>query len=275
MTTSKHVPLSILYRYAGGDAAISADVEWPIEAHLEICAFCREHVGQAIATAGPEITSLLARVRATVETELASSAQAPTRRYRRVGRWAPPGLWPRLATTMLILGTALGLDLAGSTRVLPSLVLLVAPVAPLLGVAAVWSARLDPAHEVVVASPRAGLFLVLRRTLAVLLIVIPAMAAAGWLAGASLAAWLLPCLAFTAGALALGDLIGLRRAAVGLGLAWTAGVITPSVLAGRTPILLQSPSLPYWAGLIAIVAIALVLRRDAYTGLRSNAWFVR
>jgi hypothetical protein len=275
MNTSKHIPLSLLDRYAGGDAAIAADMLWPIEAHLESCASCREHLGQAVATASTEVASLLARVRATVETELAGSAQAPTRRYRRAGRWAPPGLWPRLVTTLLVLGAALGLDLAGSTRVLPSLVLLVAPVAPLLGVAAVWSARLDPAHEVVVASPRAGLFLVLRRTLAVLVVVIPAMAAAGWLAGASLAAWLLPCLAFTAGALALGGLIGLRRAAVGLGLAWTAGVITPSVLAGRTPILLQSPSLPYWAGLIAIVAIALVLRRDAYTGLRSNAWFVR
>ena len=111
--------------------------------------------------------------------------------------------------------------------------LLVAPVAPLLGGGRGLVGRLDPAHELVVASPRAGLSMVLRRTLAVLVVVIPALTVAGWLAGASPARWLLPCLAFTAGALALGELIGLRWAAGVLALAWTAGVITPSVLAAR------------------------------------------
>ena len=115
---------------------------------------------------------------------------------------------------------------------------------------------MDPAHELVVASPRAGLYLVLRRTLAVLVVVIPALAVAGWLAGASPARWLLPCLAFTAGALALGELIGLRRAAAVLALAWTAGVIAPSVLTDRSPLVLEPASLPYWVGLIVVVAVA-------------------
>jgi hypothetical protein len=196
------------------------------------------------------------------------------RRSRRISLWAPPGLWSRLAMTMLVIGAALGLDLAAGS-ILPPLVLLVAPVAPLLGVAAVWSAGIDPAHELVVASPRAGLFLVLRRALAVLVAVIPVLAVAGWLAGASPARWLLPCLAFTAGALALGELIGLRLAAGALALAWTAGVIAPSVLTTRTPVLLESVSLPYWAGLTAVIAVALVSRRGAYLGLRSTRWFAR
>ena len=105
--------------------------------------------------------------------------------------------------------------------------------------------------------------------------VLPALAVAGWLAGVSAAAWLLPCLAFTAGALALGELIGLRWAAGVLALAWTAGVITPSVLSARIPLLLEPVSLPYWAGLVAVISIALVARRDAYTRLRSDRWFVR
>ncbi len=117
--------------------------------------------------------------------------------------------------------------------------------------------------------------MVLRRSLAVLIVVIPALTVAGWLTGASPARWLLPCLAFTAGALALGELIGLRFAAAALALAWTAGVIAPSVLAARTSVLLEPASLPYWAGLFAVIAVALVLRRDAYTGLRSDTWFVR
>jgi hypothetical protein len=276
MRRSEHVITAVLERYATGGAGLGADALWAVEAHLEWCAPCRERLGEAVARRSPETMSLLALVQANLATEVARSKRMPARRLpRRVGRWAPPGMWPRLAMTMLVLAAALGLDLVGSSLLLPSLVLLVAPVAPLLGVAAVWSAGLDPAHELVVASPRAGLYMVLRRTLAVLVVVIPALTVAGWLAGASPARWLLPCLAFTAGALALGELIGLRWAAGGLALAWTAGVITPSVLAARTPLLLEPASLPYWAGLIAVIAVALVLRRDAYTGLRSERWFVR
>jgi hypothetical protein len=275
MNSSEHIPATALRQYVAGDTAVAADTLWAIEAHLESCAPCRARLGETVTRHSPETVSLLAGVQADLATALARSTQMPTRRLpRRVGRWAPPGLWPRLAMTLLVLAAALGLDLADGAGVMPSLVLLVAPVAPLLGVAAVWSAGLDPAHELVVASPRAGLFMVLRRTLAVLVVVVPALGVAGWLTAASPAAWLLPCLAFTAGALALGELIGLRWAAAVLGLAWTA-VIAPSLLALRIPLLLQPVSLPYWAGLIAIIAVVLVVRRDAYTGLRSNPWFVR
>jgi hypothetical protein len=276
MNASNHVTAAVLERYATGGAGIGADSLWAVEAHLELCARCRARLGEAVARRSPQTMSLLARVQASLAAEVARSPRMPARRSPRwVFRWAPPGVWPRLTMTMLVLGAALGLDLVDGTRVLPSLVLLVAPVAPLLGVAAVWSAGLDAAHEVVVASPRAGLNLVLRRTLAVLVVVIPALTVAGWLVGASPVRWLLPCLAFTSTALALGELIGLRRAAGALALAWTAGVITPSVLTARIPVLLEPASLPYWSGLITVIAIVLVLRRDAYTGLRSDRWFVR
>ncbi|HEY3261232.1 MAG TPA: zf-HC2 domain-containing protein, partial [Pseudonocardiaceae bacterium] len=267
---------AVLERYATGGAGIAADALWAVEGHLESCASCREGLGTAVARFSPETVSLLAQVRERLATEVARSPQMPARRLpRRVARWVPPGVWPRLAMTVLVVAAALGLDLVGSSRVLPSLVLLVAPVAPLLGVAAVWSAGLDPAHEVVVASPRAGLYLVLRRTLAVLVVVIPALALAGSLVGASPARWLLPCLTFTAGALALGEVIGLRWAAGALALAWTGGVIAPSVLAARTPVLLEPASLPYWAGLIVVIAVALGWRRGAYTGWRRDTWSVR
>jgi hypothetical protein len=270
-----HVARIMLERYATGGAGLGEDAVWAVEAHLEACAPCRERLAEAVAHNSPETTSLLMLVQANVATELARNPQMPARRHRRVARWAPPGLWPRLGMTVGVIAAALGLDLAGTSRVLPSLVLLVAPIAPLLGVAAVWSAGLDPTHELVVASPRAGLYMVLRRTLAVLALVIPALTVAGWVVGASPARWLLPCLAFTAGALALGEVIGLRSAAGALTLAWTVGVIAPSVRSTRTPLLLETASLPYWAGLIAVIAVALVLRRNAYTGLRSERWFVR
>jgi hypothetical protein len=267
-----HVATALLERYAAGAPGIGADTLWAVEAHLESCGLCRERLG---ALTPPATRALLTRVQANLVRELARSPQMPNRRWvRRLAGWAPPGLWSRLTMTMLVLMAALGLDLA-HVRLGPSLVLLVAPIAPLLGVAAIWSAGVDPAHELVVASPRAGLYLVMRRTLAVLVVVIPALAAAGWVVGASPVRWLLPCLAFTAGTLALGELIGVHRAAGVLALVWTAAVIGPTVLTSRPTFFLAPDSLPYWAGLIAVAAIPLLLRRNAYTGMRSQRWSVR
>jgi hypothetical protein len=111
---------------------------------------------------------------------------------------------------------------------------------------------------------------VLRRTLAVLAVVIPVLAAGGMLVGASPARWLLPCLAFTAGALALGELVGLHRAAIGLAVGWVAVAVAPSLITARTSLLLAPASLPGWAGLTVVVVVALLLRGDRYTQLPSG-----
>jgi hypothetical protein len=271
---SGHIPAPLLESYAVGGERIGADVLWALEAHLEACAACRARLAEAVERESPDTVALLARVHVRLDAEVAKSARMPARRPLRMrlpGRalwWAPPPLLPRLAMTVLVVGVALGLDLADSR--LPSLMLLLAPVAPLLGVAAAWSRGLDPAHELTCASPRAGLSLVLQRTLAVLAVVIPVLAAGGLLVEVSPARWLLPCLAFTAGALALGGLVGLQRAAVGLALGWVAVVVAPSLITARTPVLLAPASLPGWAGLIVVVVVALVLRGDRYTQLPSG-----
>jgi hypothetical protein len=271
-----HVPADLLERYAAGEAGAGAqDAWWAVEAHLESCAACRARLGEAVAVCSPGTARLLDRVRAGLVTELARTRPMPPRRPgvlpRRWARWwATPALLHRLGMTVVTVLAAVGLDLADSAGRFPSLVLLLAPVAPLLGVAAAWSRGLDPAHELVVASPRAGLDLVLRRAIAVLAVVIPALAAAGWVVGASPARWLLPCLAFTAGALALGELVGLHRAATGLALGWTAAVVGPSLITARPPVLLAPASLPGWAVATAVVAVLVVVRRRAYTGLASG-----
>lgn len=274
-----HIPAELLDWYAtGGADDASTPAWWAIEVHLESCGACRERLGEAVARRSPETTALLERVRAGLAAEVARGPRMPARPRWLPGwlssqamRWATPALLPRLAMTVLVVLAAVGLDLAdnGGGGRFPSLVLLLAPVAPLLGVAAAWSRGLDPAHELVVASPRAGLDLVLRRTVAVLAVVIPALAGAGWLVGASPARWLLPCLAFTAGALALGEVVGLHRAASGLALGWAAAVVAPSLVTTRAPVLLAEASLPGWAALTAVVAVVLVVRRRAYTGLKS------
>jgi len=262
-----HISTPVLERYAAGETG-EPDLWWAVEAHLESCIDCRDRLAEAVALRSPATAALLERVRVDLVDRLPRTATAPAR-HRRLPGWAAPAMLPRLAATVLVILAALGLDLADSAGRFPSLVLLLAPVVPLLPVAAAWSRGLDPAYELVVASPRAGLELVLRRTAAALLVVIPVLALAGALAGASPARWLLPCLAFTAGALALGELVGLYRAATGLALGWAVVVVGPSLIQARPPVLLEPAVWPGWAAAVAVIVVVVVVRRRAYTGLAS------
>jgi hypothetical protein len=134
---------------------------------------------------------------------------------------------------VLVLGLAAVLDVTGagpghSDARLP-LTLLLAPVLPLLGVALAYGPRADPAYELVASTPLGGLPLLLWRTVACLAIAVPAGVGAGLATGAGIgaAAWLLPCLGLTAALLAVGPVVGLRRAAALLAAAWSALVLAP------------------------------------------------
>jgi hypothetical protein len=158
-------------------------------------------------------------------------------------------------------------DLMDSGHSSPSLVMLLAPVAPVLGVAAAWAKGLDPAYEIVSATPRAGLYLVLRRTAAVLVVVIPLLVLASFAGEVSPALWLLPSLAFTFGTLALGGLIGVGRAAAGLVVAWAMFVVGPSIVKSELPVVLQPVSLPGWGLIVVVCVTVLAVRADTYTRL--------
>src|SRR6185369_13540215 len=134
--------------------------------------------------------------------------------------WATPATLPWLAMIVLVTLLAVVFDRLGHSVLDVTAVQLFAPVLPAFGVA--------------VATPRAGLYLIARRTLAVLLVVLPVLGVAGWLTGTALALWLLPSLAFTTGTLALGGLIGLTRAAYALVALWVAVLVLPTV-ADRRP----------------------------------------
>ncbi|MCG8915713.1 zf-HC2 domain-containing protein [Actinokineospora sp. PR83] len=179
---------------------------------------------------------------------------------RRFSRWVVPSLVPWLAMAVFVVSGALLLDLIAPGDSAPSLLLLVAPVVPVLGVAGAWSRYLDPAHDLVTSTARAGVEMVLRRTFAVLLAVLPALFAGGLVTGASPAYWLLPSLAVTAVALALGSVIGVRLAArVTVGL-WVVLVIGPAVVVGGVPVVLGVWVV--WA--VALVAgVAVVALRSA------------
>jgi hypothetical protein len=128
-----------------------------------------------------------------------------------------------------------------------------------------FEGSLDPAYEVVAASARAGLDLVLRRTPAVLVVVIPALAAAAMPVGVSPAWWLLPCLVLTAGALALGEVVRLRRAARGLAVVWGLAVAGPSLWLDRAPVVLDAAGRPAWLAVFVVTVALLVASRRSYT----------
>ena len=252
----EHASTEVLRSYANGDPELSPDVEWAVEVHLEQCGDCRV----VLAAEATAVTPLLDQVWAGVAPD---TTPAPVRRRRQLATWATPAMGPWLAMTALVALLALVAD-----RLIPppypSLALLLAPIAPVAGVAAAWARGLDPAHELVAATPRAGLYLVLRRTAAVLAVVVPLLAATTW---TSPLRWLLPCLAFTVVTLALGAFVGLRRAAAVLAAAWAALVIGPSLVTARPPAVLEPAALGVWAAVLVAGAAVVRLRAAVYTRL--------
>jgi hypothetical protein len=262
-----HPSPTVIARYADRDAPLDEATAWTVEVHLEDCASCREVL--AGVPAG-DTRALLERVAVGLSEGIA--AGPPPARRRRVRtvlhRWAVWQLVPWLGMSVAVLGCAVLLDRLALD--LPSLVPLLAPVAPLPGVAVAWSRRADPAWELIAGTPTAGLAVLLRRTAAVLIVIVPALALLSGGTGVSLALMLLPCLAFTAAAVALGALVGVRRAAAGLAVGWALGVMLPAIHDAALPDLLRPQAVTGWALLTAVLAALAVARADSYrrtTGL--------
>ncbi|MFE1827810.1 zf-HC2 domain-containing protein [Streptomyces yangpuensis] len=279
--SAEHASGRIINAYACGDAYIAADELWALEAHLEACRVCRDRLAAALAERAPSVMVLVDTVWSGLEAELSAAPAVPharrrrsVGRSRRLSRWLTPTMVPWLAMIATVTALALVLDLAGpgigTAAGEVSFVLLLAPVLPVLGVAASWSRGLDPAYELTASAPRAGLPLVLRRTAAVLAVLVPVLLVAGWATGVMLAQWLLPCLAFTSATLALGGVVGVTRAAVALVAVWAAVIVAPTLAAGRAAFALQSTGLPAWGLALALTAATVIARRGAYCVLGAH-----
>jgi hypothetical protein len=171
--------------------------------------------------------------------------------------------WALLSATAMLLAHLL--DSAYPLR--PSLVLLLAPVTPLAGLALAWSRQADPGWEISTSSARAGLELVLRRSLAVLASVLVPLIVVGLLQGESPVLWLLPCLTFTSATLWLGSRIGMAPAATVFSAVWLAGVVVPALMTVRTPILVQPEGVTGWAVAAAICTILAAARLSSFRRL--------
>ena len=259
-----HPSPALIVRYADPEADLDEATLWSVEVHLEACPSCRA----VLAGGATDATrALLDRVAAELDRGVAAGPAPARRRPVRavLHRWAVWQLVPWLGMTVATLACAV--LLGALTPAMPWLVALLAPVAPLPGVAVAWSRRHDPAWELIAGTPAAGLTVLLRRTAAVLAVVVPALALATTGTGVSLAVTLLPALAFTAATIALGAFTGVRRAAIGLGAAWALAVIVPAVSTTELPALLSPGSAPGWALLTVVLAAFGATRAAAFRRL--------
>ncbi|MEU8639667.1 zf-HC2 domain-containing protein [Amycolatopsis sp. NPDC048633] len=267
-----HASDELIAEYVAG-YCLPADRLWGLEAHLETCRECRARLA-AVAPVQPVVDVVWNRLGAEIELSGVPFHGPPVRpraRYRSRRRWldtwVTPVMLPWLGMIVLLTLLAVAFDRIGSSLLDVTAVQLFAPMLPVAGVAVSWARGLDPAYEVVVATPRAGLYLIARRTLAVLVVVLPVLGVAGWLTGTALALWLLPSLAFTTGTLALGGLIGITRAAYTLVAVWGAGLVLPTVVAHEQPFALSTGALPVWAGIFALTSVVVALHKGAFTRL--------
>jgi hypothetical protein len=261
-----HVSAEVLAQYAGGELGVDDASTWPVEAHLEACAPCRE---QLTLLAPAPVLALLDDTRTAILAAAASGPRPARRRrvWRLVHRWTTWSMLSWAVMTATAIAAAFLLDRSFPSR--PSLVLLLAPVAPLAGLAIAWSRHGDPAWETIAGTARAGVDLLLRRTVVVLAVVLVPLAVAGWLLGTNPALWLVPCLAFTAATLLLGGLIGVGRAAAALGGAWVLTVVAPALVVVRLPAFVQTDSVPGWIAAAVILTGLALLRAGDHRRLTS------
>jgi hypothetical protein len=236
-----HVDSTLLAQYRSEqltDARMAS-----VEMHVTACPSCRALVA---AKAGPATHAVRQRVKRRLDERL---DELPLGWFRRLlGRLGVndadagvlsatlslQGSW--LAAFALVLGFATLAASAGPEKAALAAFLVVAPMVPLAGVALAYGPRVDPTYEVALATSVPAARIILLRTLAVTGPALPVMVALSFfLPGGLLAfAWLMPAVGLAAASLALGTVVPLHRAAVGLAAAWVIGAGTALASAPRT-----------------------------------------
>ncbi|MFE3145071.1 zf-HC2 domain-containing protein [Streptomyces sp. NPDC059218] len=235
--------------------------------------------------AGPNVPAEGAPVAGPVPGDPFRFAGAATRAGRLLWAAGPAlrGSW--LVALVLVAVGAVALAYgAGAGEAVRPLLLVVAPVLPLAGVGLSYGRHADPMHEITAATPSGGLRLLLTRAAAVLVVSLPVLTLAGAALPASAgrtgaAAWLLPGLAMTLAALALGSYIGCRTGATSIAVAWAAAVVLP-VFAASPPAALAAATgaARYFAGPAAqagwaagalVCAALLAVRRRSFDHLET------
>lgn len=259
----------IAYRHGSDDSVLAASVE----AHLLACSVCRG----ALAGHG-DVRSDTVRRWEDLTAKLDNPAAARWSLLQRSGVTRPavstrPLLvaWVAAIALLLVLPLLpLVVGAAGGTTVL----LAVAPLAPMIAVALAYRQATDPAGELALATPMAGFRLVATRALSVALMATPVAVIVALLLGlpAHVAfGWLLPGLALAALVLVAGTLRLDPAVTAGvLGAGWALLIVLPTVVQRATAdvvaLAVAAPASQLLALAVAVLALALaVTRRDHVT----------
>lgn len=266
-----HADDSLLSAYLRGDVdyAVGASAEQ----HLLRCGDCRDRV----AARPPAVPLPLVwdRIRESVEDPRPTGVERVARRLGLSGSEARLLAAAPSLTAAWIGSLAVSLCFAvvaayygGAASVV--LFLLVAPLAPVAGVALAYGPEGDPSHEAVASTPYPAIRLVLLRSAAVLTTSVPlagiaalALPAPWWVA----AGWLVPALAFTAVVLALSTWLPAAVAATAVAVGWVGAVVAAAMT--RDPYVVVAPRLQVLylvAGLVAGVVLAARMRRSDLSG---------
>ncbi|GGW37178.1 hypothetical protein GCM10010503_11420 [Streptomyces lucensis JCM 4490] len=297
-----HVGDDLAARYAQG--VLPEPDAWSLERHVESCTACASRVSASVrgTAAGAVLTqvrdAVLAALPETSRAFAEAGAPRPALPSARAGAprgpLAPPtasrsarllwaagpavrGAW--LPAVLVVAAGALALSYGAGLPGARALLLALAPLVPLSGVALSYGPHSDPLYEVAAATPGGGLRLALTRTAAVLAVSLPLLTFTGLLLPASgapaAAAWLLPGLALVLGSLALASFTGCRAAALLTGGGWLCAVLAPVPAApggAFTARLAEQLSRCLdgvgaqgaWAGAAVLSAALLAARRPAY-----------
>jgi hypothetical protein len=274
MTGTWHADDGQLSRYVAGDGDAMNGAS--IEQHLMHCADCRHRIAAHVAPEPLELT--WNRIRQAAEVPRPTPVQ---RVLLRLGVPASDALLVAAAPSLRmswLLGLAGSLSFVGLSVAYAGprglmFFLLVAPLVPVVGVAAAYGPAVDPAYEVGVAAPYPGERLLLLRTAAVLATCLPLVAATSLFVpvlNASAFAWLLPALAFSVVLLAASTWCRPVVAATGLGLAWVC-TVGAAGLVGRPDAVLTPALLLGYTALGTAAAVVLRLRLHHLTEPGSSA----
>lgn len=241
-----HVSPELAQAYSAD--AVDDAVAWSVETHLEQCGVCARAVSATV------VDPALAVVRE----RLLHQVSSPGRGFLRLT------LSPALTVPWLVAvaGVVVGvtvLDLIGAVR--DPLLLLVAPLLPLLGVGLGCARGVDPSAELVASTPTPALRALLLRAAAVLVVSVAPLLVVSGVTGVGPVAWLAPSAALVALALALATVV---RVELATGLAagvWAVFALGPAALEEGLPWVFAPPAQAAWVVAAAVLLVVLMLRR--------------
>jgi hypothetical protein len=247
-----------------------------VEQHLTHCADCRARIARYVDT--PPLEAVWSRIQDRAE---AGRPPAVERLLIRLGVSEPDALLvaraPSLRASWLFgLAATVAFAAAGAGWGGPkglALFLLLAPLAPVAGVAFAYGPDVDPAYETGLAAPYPAARLLLLRTAAVLVSSLPLTLLTGLLIPAlswTAVSWLLPALAFSAVVLAASTWARPAEVSVVLSLGWVSAVGAATRESDPAEVLAPALLIIYAVlGVVAVLVLCLRIHHLARLGRTS------